>query len=130
MAFKHQSFSDRQAEAAKAKQALLEKFRAKPGPDDPATIERQKARQAVIVAREERERERERARIQREKELAEQRAREAAEAAQRAKEEEERKAREAVEAAEHELEVARQKKAERDARYLARKERQKRGKRG
>jgi hypothetical protein len=130
MAFKDQSFSDRQASAAKAKQAMLEKFRAKPGPDDPATIERQKARQAIIVAREERERERERARIQREKELAAQRAREAAEAAQRAKEEEERKVQEAKEAAERALQVELQKKAERDARYLARKERQKRGKRG
>ena len=36
--------SERRNTAAKARQAMLEKFRAKPSPDDPAVIERQAAR--------------------------------------------------------------------------------------
>jgi hypothetical protein len=130
MSFRDLNFAERQAAAAKAKQALVEKFKAQPGPEDPAVMERKKAREAVIQARQEREREREAARIRREKEMAEQRAREAAEAARRAKEEAERKAIEAAEAEERERELELQRKAERDARYLARKERQRRGKRG
>jgi hypothetical protein len=56
--FKEKSFSDRLGAAAQARKAQLEKFRAKPGPDDPAVIERQAARQAAAIARDARAAER------------------------------------------------------------------------
>ena len=43
--FKLPDFNDRQSSAQKAKQAALEKFKAKPKPDDPAF----KARQAELL---------------------------------------------------------------------------------
>ena len=60
-------FRERQTTAVKAKQELLAKFRSAPGPDDPATLERQAARQAIVTAREVRATEREAARIAEEK---------------------------------------------------------------
>ena len=46
-AFKNDNFNDRLAAAANAKKAALERFRAaRPGPDDPAVLERQAARKA------------------------------------------------------------------------------------
>ncbi len=51
-AYKNDNFNDRLATAANARKAALEKFRARPGPDDPAVLERQAARKAVAVARE------------------------------------------------------------------------------
>jgi hypothetical protein len=114
------NFSDRMAASAKAKRAVLERFQARPGPDDPAMIEREAARQAVIAAREVRMAERqavrdaEAARVAEAQAalLVEQKAREAA-AAQAA----------AAEAArQRALEVER--KRERDVRYAARKQRQ------
>ena len=56
-AFKHANFNDRASAAAKAKQALIEKFRARPGPDDPAVIAQREAREAIAAAREIREQE-------------------------------------------------------------------------
>src|SRR5437764_10557517 len=50
--YKDDNFSDRMNTAAKAKRATLEKYRARPGPTDPAVIERQAARKAISDARE------------------------------------------------------------------------------
>ncbi|MBA3517683.1 MAG: hypothetical protein H0T75_08600 [Rhizobiales bacterium] len=114
--FKEADFGDRKNAAANAKKALLEKFRAKPGPDDPAVQERQAQRQAVSEAREARAAERKAAKVA--AEAAEKSAREAA-----VKAEGERLA---AEEAENEAEAARLKaeqKAARDARYAARKAR-------
>src|SRR5215212_2526074 len=61
-AYKSDNFSERLTAAASARKAALEKFRARPGPDDPAVLERQAARKAVAVAREARIAERKAAR--------------------------------------------------------------------
>jgi len=55
---KKTNFDDRLSAAAKAKQAELEKFRARSGADDPAFAERQTARRAVSIARDARTAER------------------------------------------------------------------------
>ena len=61
-AFKHQNAGDRIATAANAKKAMLEKFKAKPPPDDPAVLERQAAQKAIADARDARAAERRAAR--------------------------------------------------------------------
>jgi uncharacterized protein DUF6481 len=102
------SFSDRLNAAAAAKKAALERFHARPGPDDPAVREQQAARKAISEAREVRMAERKAAReAETARQAAEQAARET---------EEQRLAAEAVA-----LEAER--KAARDARYAARKAR-------
>ena len=118
-AFKHADFADRATSAAKAKQALIEKFRARPGPDDPAVQAKVAERLAIAEAREKRDQER---KLTKE-----------AEAARKAVEELERQAEAARKAAEKtEEEKARKldllameadRKAARDARYAARKAR-------
>jgi hypothetical protein len=62
--FKEKSFSERLGAAAAARKAQLEKFRAKPGPDDPAVVERQAARRAAALARDARAAERTTAKAQ------------------------------------------------------------------
>jgi hypothetical protein len=110
MSFKEPSFADRQKAAQQAKQNILNKFKAKPGPDDPEVKQRQAEREAQAAARA-------KSREAREAAKAEQRAREAAAAAeaaaQLAREKEEEAARQAALEAEA--------KAKRDARYAARK---------
>ena len=59
---KNTNFQDRLTVAAKAKTAMREKFQARPGPDDPAVIERQAAQMAIAAAREARTQERKLAR--------------------------------------------------------------------
>ena len=108
--FKDPSFQDRTASAAQAKQRALEKLRARP-PIDPAVLEERKAAQAArdeaaAKAREEKK-------AAREQEKAEQRARAEAAAAEAAA---------AAPAPKVELTEA-EKKAARDARYAARKNR-------
>jgi len=49
--FKEPSFADRQKAAQQAKQDILNKFRAKPGPDDPEVKQRQAEREAQAAAR-------------------------------------------------------------------------------
>src|SRR5947208_9821302 len=49
--FKEPDFADRQKAAQRAKQNLLNKFRAQPGPDDPAVAARLAERAAVAAAR-------------------------------------------------------------------------------
>ncbi|MBO1075067.1 hypothetical protein IAI58_03715 [Roseomonas marmotae] len=48
---KSDSFNDRLAAASKAKEAMLQRFRARPGPNDPALLEQQAQRKAVSEAR-------------------------------------------------------------------------------
>jgi hypothetical protein len=123
-------FADRQAASAKARQAMAEKFRAntKYDPSDPAVIEREAKRKAILEAREVREVER-----------AKRRAEEAtAEAARLAAEEVARQEQFRLEALAREAEAHRlreeeekleyERKLERDARYAARKERKKKKK--
>jgi membrane protein involved in colicin uptake len=107
-------FQDRLTAAAAAKKALLEKAKAKLNADDPATLERRAAREAIIKARNERLAAKEAERL-------------AAEAARKAEQERiaaEKAAREAAEKAEREaraaaLEAERQ--AKREAQIAARK---------
>ncbi|SEG33404.1 DUF6481 family protein [Bosea lathyri] len=69
------SFTDRQANSAAAKQALLERFKARPGPDDPIMQQRRAERQAVAEARAAREAEKAAARAEAERLAAIERAR-------------------------------------------------------
>jgi DNA polymerase II small subunit/DNA polymerase delta subunit B len=118
-AFKHADFNDRATAAAKAKQALIEKFKSRPGPDDPSVQAKIAERLAIAEAREKRE--------------AERRAAKEAEAARKAAEELERQAeaaRKAAEKTQEELDrkadllrIEAERKAARDARYAARKAR-------
>ena len=107
-AYKDKGFSERLSTAADARKAMLERVRAKPGPDDPAVVERRAARQAISVAREARVAERKAAR---EAEVAHQAAREA------------EAARQAAEQADRDKALEAERKAVRDARYAARKAR-------
>ena len=106
------NFDDRLSAAAAAKQALLERFRARPSPDDPAEIERQAALKAIADARDVRN--------------AERKAAKEAEAARLAAEEAAKRVQEQVAAVEAKARAVAQeaeRKALRDARYAARKAR-------
>jgi hypothetical protein len=119
------SFADRQAAAAKARKAMAEKFIAnsKYDPNDPAVVEREAKRKAILEARVVRDAER--ARRKAEQEVAEAARRAAEEAARQeqlrlealARDAEAQRLREEAERLEYE------RKLERDARYAARKER-------
>jgi Family of unknown function (DUF6481) len=124
------SFADRQAAAAKAKKAMAEKFleKSKYDPSDPAVIEREAKRKAILEAR-----------VVRDAERAKRRAEQAAaDAARTAADEAERQEQLKLVALAHEAEAQRlrdeqerveyEKKLERDARYAARKERKKKKK--
>ena len=112
------TFADRLETAAKAKQAQLDRARAKDPTKDPEFVARQEARAAAAYARQERESDRQIARLaEREKESAERDARKAEEIALEA----ERAGRVTRQQAEN---MAAQK-AARDARYAARKARKK-----
>jgi Family of unknown function (DUF6481) len=109
-------FNERLSTAAKAKQALLEKFRARPKADDPAAAERNAARLAVSLARDARIAER---KATREAEAV----RLQAEAIRQAAEDAARKVTAEAEQAAQELALEAERKAARDARYAARKAR-------
>jgi hypothetical protein len=112
--FKEPSFADRQKAALQARKDILTKFRAQPGPDDPAVKQRQAEREAQAA-------ERAKAKLAREASKAEQKAREAEAARQAAL----HLAREKEEAAARELALEAERKAARDARYAARKKKRK-----
>ena len=115
-AFKGSKFQDRAAAAADAKKALLEAFKNRPGPDDPAVQARMAERRAINEAREARAIERARLKAEEEARLrAEEEARKIAEA--------EEAARKAAEAAARDEQIRAERKAARDARYAARKAR-------
>lgn len=112
-------FDDRRNASLAAKQALLERFKARPAADDPEFLAKQAELKAISDAREARAAER------RAEKAAEEAARKAAEAAKRAaaaaaEEERQRLARQAAFQNEERL---RAQKAARDARYAARKAR-------
>ncbi len=124
------NFLDRQAAAAKAKKDLAEKFLSRPkyDPNDPAVLEREAKRRAVLEGRAAREVDRQRRKAE---EAAAEAARLAAEEAARqealrldavARDEADRARREEEERLEYE------RKLDRDARYAARKERKKKSK--
>src|SRR5262245_29076001 len=115
--YKDQKLDERLARAAEARQKALEKFKARPGPDDPEVIKRRQEREAIAAAREVREKERA---ILKAKEAAERAEREAKERAER----EAREKREAIEKVIRDAAEAAERKAERDRRYAARKARQ------
>ncbi len=115
--FKQPDFAERQAAAAKAKKAALEKFRAKAA--DPALADRLTARTASAAERKASKNAGEMAKAEkkaREVERAQQAEREAAMQVERAN----------AESAERELALQAERKAARDARYAARKSRSKR----
>ena len=124
------NFADRQAAAAKARKELAEKFIAnsKYDPADPAVVEREAKRKAILEAREVRDAERAKRKVEQE----------AADAARRAAEEAARQEQLRLEALSREADLQRQReederleyerKLERDARYAARKERKKKKK--
>jgi hypothetical protein len=147
--YKPDNIADRQAAAAKARRATVEKFQNQPKADDPVVIARVLERKAVADARDRRSADRAAAReeeaVQRQAEQAADvvRAAELAAAAQRLQVEQAAHATEAARLAEAEatekkarvagldqekrqraLTLAADQKAERDARYAARKKRQ------
>ncbi|VTZ28052.1 conserved hypothetical protein [Methylocella tundrae] len=118
-AFKIDKFGDRLSNAANAKKALLEKFRAKTEVDEETVAKREAARREIIAARDARALERKAAEEER-------RAREAVEKAERdaaLKAEEEARALEAAAEAERAAALEIERKKARDARYAARKAR-------
>jgi hypothetical protein len=106
------NFDDRISAATAAKQALLERFRAKPAAGDPAWVEQQAALKAIADARDLR--------------VAERKAAKEAEARRVAAEQAARRTQEQIAAAEAKARAAAlesERKAVRDARYAARKAR-------
>jgi hypothetical protein len=106
------NFDDRLSAAAAAKQALLERFRARPSADDPAVIAQQAALKAIADARDAR--------------AAERKAAKDAEAARVAAEQAAKRAADqaaAIEAKARAAAVEIERKAARDAKYAARKAR-------
>src|SRR5262245_26979757 len=116
--FKEKTFADRLQEASDARKAALERFRSRPTADDPEVIKRRQERLAIAAAREARDAER---RAVKETEAAARAEREAVERAER----EARERREAIEKVIRDAADAAERKAARDARYAARKARQK-----
>ena len=112
--FKEPSLADRQKAAQQARQDILNKFRARPGPDDPAVKQRQVEREAQAAARAKSREARETEKVERKRREAEATAVEAA-----------RIARGKEEAAARELVLEAERKVARDARYAARKNRKK-----
>jgi len=116
--YKDDELAGRLNKAASARLAILEKFRAKPGADDPGEIQRRTARREIAEARALRIAAQKASRAAESvRKIAENSAREAAEQAQRI-------VREQQDVAKGELHRAKQK-AERDARYAARKQKKK-----
>jgi hypothetical protein len=128
MSYREPDVKTRLTDAAAAKKAMLERFRA--GSEDPDAARRQAERAAIHEARLIRVAEREAARVAREAELAAEAAR-AAEAALLAQQEAEKNAALALaEEAERAEQLLAEQKAERDARYAARKAAKKQRRKG
>ncbi len=111
--FKEMSFAERRNAAAKAKQANVKKFEEKASADDPAQSEKRAAKLVAAEARKARA-------AKREEEKAAEKQRALAAEAERLAE----KQRELVLAAEQKAALEEKQKADRDARYAARKARQ------
>ena len=110
--FKEPSFADRQKAAQQARQNILNKFRAKPGLDDPAVMQRQAEREGQAA-------DRAKAKLTRDAAKVEKKARDAEALALAATQ----IAREKEQAAAREVALEAERKAARDARYAARKKR-------
>jgi hypothetical protein len=121
--FNGHNFQDRQAEAANARKAQLEKFRSRPDSNDPAVLEKEAKRRAIIEARRVREAERERKRKVKEAEAAAKRAADEAARQEQLRLEAELQEQLRLEEIARKEALEADKKAERDARYAARKER-------
>jgi hypothetical protein len=121
--FKEKTFADRLQEAAEARKAALERFKARPAADDPEVIRRREERLRIAQARAERDAVR---KAQKETEAAARAEQEAIERAER----EARERREAIEKVIRDAAEAAERKAARDARYAARKARQGQKKKG
>jgi hypothetical protein len=126
--YKDPNLQDRQSNAAAAKKAMLEKFRA--ASEDPDAAARQAARLAVNEARAVRVAEREAVKKVRQAELAEKAAQAAELVLQAQREAEAAEALVAAEKAEAEVALAAEQKAARDARYAARKAAKKQRRKG
>jgi hypothetical protein len=113
------SLEERQKAAQTSQKAMLERFAARRGPDDPAMIEKRAEREAVAAAREVRRAEAEKRHQAKQEAQAAQAAIEAAEQEKRLEQE----AREAAEKVERDAALEIAQKAARDARYAARKAR-------
>src|SRR5690242_16499593 len=111
--FQHPDFDERKSAAASARQAVLERFRAKANGSDPELLKKQAERLEIAKAREARLAERKA--LKEAQEAAERAEREAREAVERA-EREEREARERADAAAWKAALEEEKKAQRDAR--------------
>ena len=122
-AFKENDLKERLNTAAEAKRAMLERFRAKPAADDPAVIEREEARKALAAARETRVAERKTAKEAEAARLAAEQAEREADATRQAAEAAVREAALKAEEEEREAALEIERKAARDARYAARKNR-------
>ena len=123
LSFLSPDLHERQKNAAAVKKAMLEKFRAKA--QDPALEQARLKRLAIAEARATRQTEREAAKAARDAELAAEAARQAERAAQAQREKEELDVLLAAEEAAKADALLAEQKAARDARYQARKERQK-----
>jgi len=118
--------NDRLGDAAKAREALLAKFKQSTAPDNPKLAELRQKREAIAAQRAVRAAEREVVRQQQERE----RAIAEAAAAETARLAAEQKAREEAEKAEQEAALLAEQKAERDRRYAARKAAKKQRRKG
>ena len=117
--YKNDDFNNRLTSAAAAKTALLERFRARPGPDDPAVIARRAAQAEIEAARDVRAAER---KVAREAEAIRQAAEQARLLEEQKARDVELQARLAEDAVRAEQRVV-EAKAARDARYAARRAR-------
>lgn len=114
--FKEESLSERLERQAKAKQALLEKFKTRPSPDDPEMIRLNEERKRAAEARAQREAEKAAKKAAEAEELAKKKAAEKIERERAAK-------RAAIEAVIRGEAILAEQKAKRDLRYAARKKR-------
>lgn len=128
--YREKDIFERRNAANEAKKALLERFKSKPAADDPAVLARQAERKAILEARAIREAEKARLKQERlAREAAEKAAREAEAEAARVEAEAKARAEAKIREAEENERIARlladeaERKAKRDARYAARKQR-------
>jgi hypothetical protein len=119
------SLSDRLGAAAKSRRTQLEQARAKAPSNDPGFVERQAARRAAGVAREARAAERKAAKLAEQARKAEEKAAEEREREIALVAEQEAREAEVAEQAAREIDLTAERKAARDAKYAARKARQK-----
>ena len=128
--FREKDIFERRSAANDAKRAMLEKYKSRPGPDDPAVAARAAQRKAILEARALRDAEKARLKAERQARDAAERARRQAEqeetrrlAAEQAEAESKRREAEDNERIARVLTEEAERKAKRDARYAARKAR-------